>query len=71
MKVDNRRLDVVLAKKRLSLTNLRGSGVSPQTLTKIRKSEDVLPATVGRLAEALGVDVTEIAEQEACTCSQW
>jgi len=66
MKVDNRRLDVVLAKKQLSLTRLRRYGISPQTITKLRKNEDVLPMTVGRLAVALGVDVTEIIEREAC-----
>jgi DNA-binding Xre family transcriptional regulator len=65
MKVDNSRLDIVLAKKRLSLTRLRGNGVSPQTVTKMRKNEDVLPATVGKLAKALGVSVTEIIKREA------
>jgi DNA-binding Xre family transcriptional regulator len=65
MKVDNGQLDIVLARKRLSLTRLRGNGVSPQTITKMRKNRDVLPATVGKLAKALGVDVTEIVKREA------
>ena len=59
MKISNRRLDIVLAQKRMALTHLRGS-VSPQTLTKVRKGKDVKPATIGRIAEALGVDVTEL-----------
>lgn len=64
MKINNRLLDIVLAKKRISLTILRESGVSPQTLTRVRKGVNVMPATVGKIAEALGVDVTEIIDQE-------
>ena len=65
VKVNNKMLDLVLAKKRLSLSFLRKGGVSPQTITKVRKGEDVLPATIGKIAAALCVDVTEIVEQEA------
>ena len=69
MKVDNRRLDILLAQKRISLTRLRGK-VSPQTLTKVRRGEDILPMTVGRIAEALEVNVIEIVEQEVYPCSR-
>ena len=62
MKVSNKKLDVVLAKKRIPITRLRSKGLSPQTISKIRKGEDVMPATIGTLAEKLGVDVMDIIE---------
>lgn len=39
-------------------------GLSPQTLTRIRKGTDVKPVTVGKIAKALGVDPAEIIEME-------
>lgn len=63
MKIDNKKLDLLLAQRCMNLRDLR-QGTSPQTLTRIRRGESVLPATVGRIAKALGVDVTEILEEE-------
>lgn len=65
MKVDNHKLDLILARRRKSLRELRGEGLSPQTLTRIRRGEDVKPKSVGTLANALDVDVTDIIEEEA------
>ena len=65
MKVDSRKLDLALARRRKSLQELRGNGLSPQTLTRIRRGEDVKPKSIGTLAEALGVDVSEIIREEA------
>lgn len=65
MKIDNHKLDLLLARQRKSLADLRGKGLSPQTLTRIRRGEDVLPKTIGGVAAALGVDVTEIIREEA------
>jgi len=64
LKIDNRKLDLVLARQRKSLRELRTEGVSPQTLTRIRRGEDVKPKTAGGLAAALGVDVLDIIQQE-------
>ena len=64
MKVDGHKLDLLLARQRKSLRELRGKGVSPQTLTRIRRGEDVKPKTVGGVAAALGVDVEDILEKE-------
>ncbi len=63
MKIDRTKLDILLARKCKSVSSLR-TGVSPQTLLKIRKGGNVNPATAGRIAKALGVDVTEIIETE-------
>ena len=65
MKIDNRKLDLILARRRKSLQELRGNGLSPQTLTRIRRGEDVKPKSIGTLAEALGVDPAELLREEA------
>ena len=38
--------------------------VSSQTILNINKGKEIMPATVGKIAAALGVDVTEIIEDE-------
>lgn len=63
MKIDNHKLDMVLAKRCMNLRDLR-AGTSPQTLTRIRRGEDVLPATLGRIAKVLGVDPAELIEED-------
>ena len=65
MKIDNRKLDLILARRRKSLQELRGNGLSPQTLTRIRRGEDVKPKSIGTLAEALGCDPVELLREEA------
>ena len=64
MKIDNHKLNLILAKRCMNLRDLR-AGTSPQTLTRIRRGEDVLPATLGRIAKALGVDPADIIKEEA------
>ena len=61
MKIDLNKLDLVLARECKAMSDLR-DGVSPQTLTRIRRGEEVKPRTLGRIARALGVDVMEIME---------
>lgn len=64
MKINNRKLDIELARRCMTLSALRGDGLSPQTLTRIRNGTDVKPVTVGKIAKALGVDPAEIIEVE-------
>ena len=52
MKIDVRKLNMMLARRCMALTDLR-SGTSPQTLTRIMCGEEVKPRTVGRIAKAL------------------
>ena len=59
MKIDTIKLDVVLAKRCMSMSDLK-SAVSPQTLKRVRRGEDLLPKTVGKIARAVDVDVSEI-----------
>lgn len=62
MKIDSRKLDLILARECKSLSDLR-DGSSPQTLRRIRRGEEVQPKTLGRIARALNCDVTEILEE--------
>lgn len=64
MKVDSRKLDLLLAVQCKSMTNLRNEGLSPKTLTRIRRGEEVKPKTLGTLAKALGVSPEAIIKQE-------
>lgn len=62
MRIDNHKFDLVLARNCKVISDLRDV-TSPQTLTRIRRGENIKPATLGRIAAALGVDVTEILEE--------
>lgn len=64
MKIDNSKLELTLARRCMVLSALRGEGLSPQTITRIRNGADVKPITLGKLAKALGVDPAEIIEME-------
>ena len=63
MKIDANKLDLALAQRCMNLSDLR-AGSSSQTLKRIRRGEEVKPATAGRIARALGVDVSEIIAKE-------
>lgn len=62
MVVDFKKVELVLAQQCMNLRDLR-SAVSPQTLTRIAKGNKVKPATVGRIAKALGVPVEQIIDE--------
>lgn len=62
LKISKSRLEVALARQCKSLYDLRGD-LSPNTLAKIGKGEDLKTKTVGRLARALSVDPAELIEE--------
>ena len=65
MKVSKSKLNVALARKCWNQRDLRDNGaISAQTCLNINNGKSVMPATVGKIAAALGVDVTEIIEEE-------
>lgn len=65
MKISKSKLTLALARKCWNQRDLRDNAVvSAQTAVSINKGKDVMPATVGKIARALGVDVTDIIEQE-------
>ena len=63
MKIDNRKLDLQLARQCKTISNLRDVA-SSQTLTRIWQGDNVKPATLGRIAQALHCDPTDIMEGE-------
>ena len=66
MKINLFKLNVILARKEMAITELsKISGIPSSTLTKITTGKQApRPITVGRIAKALDVDVLEIVEQE-------
>lgn len=62
MKIDNKNLTLIMAKQCLLVKDLAiKSDVDIVTITRIRKGKQAArPATVGKLARALDVDVEEI-----------
>ena len=63
MKIDNRKLDLVLARRCKVISDLLNV-VSGQTLTRIRRGETVKPSTLGLIAQALNCDPADILEGE-------
>ena len=61
MKIDGRKLDLAKARACLTKKDMVKAGISPATLTRVYKAK-VTPATAGKIAKALGVDVSEILE---------
>lgn len=65
MKISKAKLNIALARKCWSQRTLRNSGeLSAQAFASINAEKDILPSTAGKLARALGVDVTELIEDE-------
>lgn len=66
MRVDRKKFMIAMARARLGVGELsEKAGVGKNTIFAIKKgSYDTMPKTAGLLAEALGVDVTEIMENE-------
>lgn len=61
MKVDKRKLEIAMARAKLNRDMLaEKAGMPIATVCAVHSRGSCKPATVGRLAEALGVDVTEI-----------
>ena len=63
MKIDNRKLDLQLARQCKIISDLR-SVTSSQTLTRIRKGDSIKPSTLARISQALNCDPADILEGE-------
>ena len=61
MRICKDRLDVVMARRCMSRSDLRAV-ISPQTVTRIFRDpeKEIRTKTVGKIAAALGVDVLDI-----------
>lgn len=63
MKIENRKLDLQLARQCKTISDLRCVAFS-QTLTRIRQGDNIKPSTLGRIAKALNCDPADILEGE-------
>ena len=63
MKISREKINIELARKEMNVTSLANTyGVSRARMNVILNSREVSTVSAGRLAKALGVDVTEILE---------
>lgn len=63
MKINREKIDIERARKKISINALaKAYGVSRARINVILNQREVSVVSAGRLAEALGVDVTEIIE---------
>jgi plasmid maintenance system antidote protein VapI len=61
MELDRKKIDICRARKKMGVVELAEAyGVSRARMNAILNQREVTPVTAGRLADALGVDVTEI-----------
>lgn len=65
MKVDRRKLEIAMARAKLNRDTLAAKAQMPiPTICNVCSRGSCKPATLGRIAEALGIDVTEILADE-------
>lgn len=65
MELDRNKINLIMARKGFSAADLaKASNLTRQRINIILNSRNVTPRTVGKIAKALGVDVTEIIETE-------
>lgn len=63
MRIDRKKYEFLLAKTCKSRNDLIAAGLKPTTLSHIDKV-DARPATVGKIAKALGCDITDLLADE-------
>lgn len=65
MKINKRKYEVALARAGLTADDLQSLGVRQVTIWNIlQRGGEARPKTVGKIAKALGVDVTEIIDMD-------
>ena len=65
MKADKTKLQIAMARLCMNVGDLEKKSEMPRpTLNKVLSGRNVRPETIGKVCKALGVDVTEILEDE-------
>ena len=65
MRVYKNKIELIMAEKGLSAIEVsKRSRISPQTFSTIKLRGTCTPATAGKLAHGLGVDVSEILKED-------
>lgn len=63
MKADKKKLELAMARACMSINELQAKADMPRpTINNVLYGKSIRPNTVGKIAKALGVDVTEIIE---------
>lgn len=62
MRIDKKKFELAKARACKSTKDIIADGISKGTMCRIYR-DNLKPDTVGKIAKALGVDVTEIIEQ--------
>lgn len=62
MKLDRRKFDLERARACMGQSDFEKAGVPKGTLCRALSGRELKPETIGKIARALGVDVTEILE---------
>ena len=71
MKINFAKLEVAMANACISTGELsKKTNLNYSTLTRIKSGMQSQPATIGKIAKALGVRVEELIETEAATSNQ-
>ena len=66
VRVNRSKLELAMARACMDISDiLRTTGMPRPTLNNVVVGRSVRPATVGKVAKALGVDVEELIEKEA------
>ena len=61
MQLDRNKIDICLARKKMSVTDFaKAYGVSRARMNVILNQREVTPVCAGRIADALGVDVSRL-----------
>lgn len=64
MKIDNSKLELAMANACINTNELsQKASINCSTLTRIKNGKQVQPITVGKIAQALNVQVIEIIEE--------
>lgn len=63
MRADRKKIELIMARTGKRRKDLEVN-IAPSTVQNIIREKEVLPDTIGRLARELGVDITEILEEE-------
>ena len=65
MKADRKKLEIAMANACMNTEDVQKATELPRpTFNNVISGRNVRPGTIGRVAKALGVDVTEILEEE-------
>lgn len=65
MKTNRKKLELAMARACMNTEDLQKAAEMPRpSLNNVISGKSARPATIGRIARALGVDVTEIIEED-------